>query len=255
MRTFTPRSFASRSAAATTSPALARQAHVVERQVERTVAPARKALIRCAIWSASPPGWSGVASITAASGSRPARCAARGGSWEAPRAARGCCSRRAPCRSGCLGGRARPGTGYGRDPGRVRFGRRRMPVPPPARTSHTPEHRGQRPEARRLDVHRPRRPAPVEHVRDRVDRVSQVLRSRTASRIGASVRDVGVLEPGVRERLDHHAVELGIGHHVHGSSLYWPFRSRESTAPVATSCSTSSGVQLFVGSSFSFVPG
>ena len=40
-----------------------------------------------------------------------------------------------------------------------------------------------------------------------------------------------------------------------GVPLYWPFRSSESTAPVATSASTSSCVHWLVGSSFSFVPG
>ena len=49
---------------------------------------------------------------------------------------------------------------------------------------------------------------------------SQVMRSLTGSRIGLRlVVHVRVLEPGVRERLDQHPVQLRVGLHVHRRAL------------------------------------
>ena len=86
---------------------------------------------------------------------------------------------------------------------------------------------------------------------------SQVTRSLTGVEDRARlVRDVGVLEPGVRERLDHHAVQLRIGLDVDRRALVLALEvERVDRAGGHQLRPPARGVQLLVGSSFSFVPG
>ena len=142
--------------------------------------------------------------------------------------------------------------------GRARSGRRHRP--------HAPSRSHQSYISKRL-LSGPKRdglmftmrglPRQRQHVRHRVDR--RVPRDAVADRVEQRLRlvvHVRVLEPRVRERLDHHPVQLGIGLHVHRRALVLALEvERVDRARSRPARRSAPGVHWLVGSSFSFVPG
>ena len=85
---------------------------------------------------------------------------------------------------------------------------------------------------------------------------SQVTRSRCGSRIGrVSSLMSGSSSQASGKASTSLAYSSGSVSTSTGVPLYWPFRSSESTAPLAASSAISSSDQVLVGSSLKRVPG